>query len=184
MFFPTLLWSIDLAWFRANQQLLFVIGLVLLILSAIVLLVATWQDKTIGTTAKLVATLVVVVANFSMTRASITAIGPFNCICSLVVVGALVAFYTLALICGGTGRYWTLMVLVVTSGLIASFSFGSGFAVWPTLLILGWSARLSWRTLGLILAVGIVAVITLRCITWRSAGDYSGKCDIPRYRAP
>ena len=68
MFFPTLLWSIDLAWFRANQQLLFVIGLVLLTLSAIVLLVATWQDKTIGTTAKLVATLVVVVANFSMTR--------------------------------------------------------------------------------------------------------------------
>jgi hypothetical protein len=160
MFFPTLIWSIDLAWFRANQQLLFVIGLVLLILSATVLLVATWQDKTIGTTAKLVATLVVVVANFSMTRASITAIGPFNCICSLVVVGALVAFYTLALICGGTRPYWTLMVLVVTSGLIASFSFGSGFAVWPTLLILGWSARLSWRTLGLILAVGIVAVIT------------------------
>ena len=160
MFFPTLLWSIDLAWFRSNQQLLFVIGLALLILSAIVLLVATWQDKTIGTTAKLVATLVVVVANFSMTRASITAIGPFNCICSLVVVGALVAFYTLALICGGTRPYWTLMVLVVTSGLIASFSFGSGFAVWPTLLILGWSARLSWRTLGLILAVGIVAVIT------------------------
>jgi hypothetical protein len=64
MFFPTLLWSIDLAWFRSNQQLLFVIGLALLILSAIVLLVATWQDETIGTTAKLVATLVVVVANF------------------------------------------------------------------------------------------------------------------------
>src|SRR2546423_7387460 len=52
------------------------------------------------------------------------------------------------------------MVLVVTSGLIASLIFGSGFAVWPTLLILGWSARLSWRTLGLILAAGIVAVIT------------------------
>jgi len=150
MFFPTLLWSIDIAWFRSNQQLLFVIGLALLILSAIVLLVATWQDKTIGTTAKLVATLVVVVANFSMTRAHITAIGPFNCICSLVVVGALAAFYTLALICDGTRPYWTLMILVVTSGLIASFSFGSGFAVWPTLLILGWSARLSWRTLGLI----------------------------------
>jgi hypothetical protein len=92
MFFPTLLWSIDLAWFRSNQQLLFVIGLALLILSAIVLLVATWQDKTIGTTAKLVATLVVVVANFSMTRTHITAIAPFNCICSLVVVGALAAF--------------------------------------------------------------------------------------------
>src|SRR5436853_7150007 len=44
--------------------------------------------------------------------------------------------------------------------MIASFSFGSGFTVWTTLLILGWSARLSWRTLGLILAVGIVAVIT------------------------
>jgi hypothetical protein len=160
MFFPTLLWSIDLAWFHSNQQLLFVTGLALLILSAIVLLVATWQDKTTGTTAKLVATLVVVVANFSMTRASITAIGPFNCICSLVVVGALTAFYALALICGGTRPYWILMVLVVTSGLIASFSFGSGFAVWPTLLILGWSARLSWRTLGLILAGGIVAVIT------------------------
>jgi len=182
MFFPTLLWSIDIAWFRSNQQLLFVIGLALLILSAIVLLVATWQDKTIGTTAKLVATLVVVVANFSMTRASITAIGPFNCICSLVVVGALAAFYALALICGGTRPYWTLMVLVVTSGLIASFSFGSGFAVWPTLLILECAIILAHSRPNF--SRRDCRGYYLRCITWCSAGDYSGKCDIPRYRAP
>src|SRR5437763_7750870 len=74
MFFPTLLWSIDIAWFRSNQQLLFVIGLALLTLSAIVLLVATWQDKTIGTTAKFVATPVVVVANFSINKRHNTAI--------------------------------------------------------------------------------------------------------------
>src|SRR5258708_34957753 len=82
MFFPTLLWAIDIAWFRSNQQLLFVIGLALLILSAIVLLVATWQDKTIGTKTKLGATLVVVVAECSMARASIQASGPFNSIWS------------------------------------------------------------------------------------------------------
>jgi len=49
--------------------------------------------------------------------------------------------------------------LLTAFALISSFSFGSGFAVWPTLLVLGWSARLSWRSLSLIFATGLMAVI-------------------------
>jgi hypothetical protein len=135
------------------------VGLLFLGLSAAMLAAAVWQDRTIGTTPKLVALLVIVVANFSMGRAPITAIGPFNCICSLVVLGALVAFHSLAMVYRGTGHYWPKMILLTVFALISSFSFGSGFAVWPTLLFLGWSARLSWRSLSFILVAGLMAIV-------------------------
>ena len=156
--FPTLIWMADIKLFHANQQILF-IGLIFMVASAAMLAAAVWQDRTIGTTSRLVAVLVIIVGNFSMGRAAITAIGAFNCICSLVVLGTLVAFHTLAMVCCSSGRYWPKMILLTACALISSFSFGSGFAVWPTLLFLGWSARLSWRSLSFILVVGLMAVV-------------------------
>ncbi len=159
LFFPSLIWLTDVAYFRNDQQLLFWTGLLLLILSAALLVMAVWRDSTTGLTAKLVAILVLMVANFSMARASITAIGAFNCICSLVVVAAVIAFHSLAAICHATRSFWPAMILLLTTATVASFSFGSGFAAWPTLLLLGWSARLSWRTLAMIAIGGLMAAI-------------------------
>ena len=157
--FPTLIWLADIKLFHANQQILFIVALIFLVASAAMLAVAVWQDRTIGATPKLVAVLVIIVVNFSMGRAAITAIGPFNCICSLVVLGALVAFHCLAMVSRSAAHYWPKMALLTVFAIISSFSFGSGFAVWPTLLFLGWSARLSWRSLSFILVAGLMAVI-------------------------
>jgi hypothetical protein len=158
-FFPTIIWLTDITFFGNNQELLFLLGLTLLIVTAIVLLISVWRDNTISRTAKVVASVVVVTINFSMSRASITSIGPFNCICSPALLGAVVAFTCLA--AAGAARRlspWAIILMII-AGFVSSFSFGSGFAVWPTLLFLGWSARLSWRALATILGAGVIAVV-------------------------
>jgi hypothetical protein len=47
------------------------------------------------------------------------------------------------------------MAGVICVGFLASFSFGTGFAIWPTLLLLAWCLRLPRRTIALL---GISAV--------------------------
>jgi hypothetical protein len=158
-FFPTIIWLTDITFFGNNQELLFLFGLTLLILTAIVLLITVWRDDTISRTAKIAASVVIVTANFSMSRASITSIGPFNCICSPALLGAVVASACMAAARAGTRPLPPAMILMIIAGFVSSFSFGSGFAVWPTLLFLGWSARLSWRALATILVAGVIAVI-------------------------
>ena len=66
LFFPSLIWLADLRFFHGDQQLLFFAGMILLFSTAALLLVPLWRDETIGLTAKLVATLVVIVGNFWM----------------------------------------------------------------------------------------------------------------------
>src|SRR5215470_4439335 len=79
LFFPSLLWLADLRFFRGDQFPLFIAGLALLVITTSLLLTLAWHDKTVGLTAKLMATLAVIVGNFWMGRATITTSGGFNC---------------------------------------------------------------------------------------------------------
>ncbi len=154
LFFPSFLWLTDLRFFHGSQQPLFFAGLVLLFITVALLLILVWRDETVGLTAKAMATLVVIVGNFWMARASITASGGFNSICSLVMAGAALAFLLLPKMCGSSA--WSLATLIVVcAGFVASFSFGTGLAIWPTLLLLAWCLRLPWRSF---VPLGIAAV--------------------------
>jgi hypothetical protein len=53
---------------------------------------------------------------------------------------------------------WSATLIVVCAGFVASFSFGSGLAIWPTLLFLAWCLRLPWRSF---VALGVAAVAAL-----------------------
>src|SRR5437016_11325593 len=159
LFFPSLIWLADLRFFHGDQQLLFFAGMILLFSTAALLLVPLWRDETIGLTAKLVATLVVIVGNFWMGRASITTSGGFLCICSLAISGTLLACLWLPTTRTEWPRSLKACLIVMTSGFVASFSFASGMAVWPTLLLLGWSLRLRWRLLVVLLAGGLTAIV-------------------------
>ena len=88
LFFPSFLSQVDLRFFHGNQLPLFLVGLALLLITVGLLLVPVWRDKTVGLTAKILATLVVIVGNFWMARAFITASGVYNCENSLVMAGA------------------------------------------------------------------------------------------------
>src|SRR5207245_4468684 len=157
-FFPSLIWLADLRFFHGDQQLLFFAGMMLLFATAILLLLPLWRDQTVDLTAKLAATLVLIVGNFWMGRASITTFGGFLCECSLAIGGTMLAVLWLPTTRTEWPRSLKACLIVMTSGFVASFSFGAGLAVWPTLLLLGWSLRLPWRSLAVLLVGGFTAI--------------------------
>src|SRR5437899_9358692 len=150
-FFPNLIGLANLRFFHGDVQMLFFVGLGLLFITVSLLLIPIWRDKTIRLTGKTLSTLVVVTGNFWMGRASITANGEFNCENSLAMSGAALAFLLIA----KTRCSWTTTAIVVCAGFVVSFSFGTGLAIWPTLLLLAWCLRLPRRTIALL---GISAV--------------------------
>lgn len=160
IFFPSFFWLADLRFLHGNQLPLFLAGLTLLFLTIALLLIPVWRDETAGLTAKISATLIVVLGNFWMARSPIIASGGSSVICSLVMVGALVAILALPKMCVNSARMWPVTVIVVCAGFVASFSFGTGLAIWPTLLILAWCLRLPWRSF-VLLGIATVAVIVI-----------------------
>ena len=138
--------------------MVFLAGLCLQIICALLLLVPIWRDSDLDPTVRSACGMVVVTVSFWMGRAAITASGGFNCMASLVLLGALAAFLLLPRIELTSGRpLWQSNLLLIGCGFVATFSFGSGAAVWPTLLFLGWSLRLPWRRLVIIFLAGLAA---------------------------
>jgi hypothetical protein len=158
LFFPNLLRLADVYLFHGNQEFLFCVGMALLFCTTALLLISFWRDRNIGLTAKLTATLVVIVGNFWMGRASIITSGGFLCENSLGIAGALLAFFWLPEITIDSPRLCKAWFIIVASGFVASFSIGNGLAVWPTLLVLGWSLRLPARSMAILLAAGALAI--------------------------
>lgn len=155
LFFPSFFWLIDLRFFHGSQELLFFAGLVLLFITVALILMLVWRDKTVGFTAKAMATLVVIVGNFWTARGLITASAGFNVIYSLVMAGAALAFLLGPKMCGSSTWFSSATLIVVCAGFVAFFSFGTGLAIWPTLLFLAWGLRLPWRAF---LSLGVAAV--------------------------
>ena len=158
IFFPTLLCLADLRFFHGNQELLFIIGLVLLFTTAGLLLIPVWRDQTISPIAKIMATLAIVVGNFWMARSPITGSGGFNCICSLLMASAALAFLFLPRMRAGSPGSSSATLIVVCAGFVTSFSFGVGLAIWPTLLVLLWCLRLPWRAL---VSIGVATIAAI-----------------------
>ncbi len=157
IFFPTFFWLTTLRFFHGEQEPLIISGILLLFITVSLLLIPIWRDKSVSLTAKLLSTLVLVVSNFWMGRSVITGSGGFNCICSLVMAGAAVAFLLLPVLCGESNHRVLAIAIVVGAAFIACFSFGSGFALWPTILLLGWCLRLRRSSLVVLTLAGLVA---------------------------
>jgi hypothetical protein len=154
--FPRAICLANLRFFHGDSQMLFFAGLVLLFITVSLLLIPVWRDKTVSPTAKTLCTLVVLLGNFWMGRANITANGEFNCENSLVMSGAALAF----LLIPKTHCSWTTTAVVVCAGFVASFSFGTGLAIWPTLLLLAWCLRLPRRTI-VVLGISALAAVVI-----------------------
>jgi hypothetical protein len=154
-FFPRCVCLANLRFLKADPQMLFFAGLGLLLVTALLLLIPIWRDKTVSLTAKSLSTLVVVLGNFWAARATITANGEFNCEDSLAMGGAALAFVVIA----KARCSWTTTAIVVCAGFLASFSFGTGLAIWPTLLLLAWCLRLPRQTIVLFGISALTAVV-------------------------
>src|SRR5947208_2309508 len=159
-FFPSCIGLANLRFFHGDVQMLFFVGLGLLFITVSLLLVPVWRDKTVSLTAKTLSTLVVLMGNFWMGRASITANGEFNCEDSLAMCGAALAF----LLIEKTRCSSTTTGTVVGAGFLVSFSFGTGLAIWPTLLVLAWCLRLPWRTIVLLGTSAVAAALVYEVV--------------------
>ena len=173
-FFPRIICLANLRFFHGDSQMLFSAGVALLFTTVSLLLIAVWRDKGVSLTAKSLGTLVILLGNFWMGRANITANGEFNCENSLAMSGAALAFLLVA----KTRRSWTTIASVLCAGFIASFSFGTGLAIWPTLLLLAWCLRLPRRTIALlgisaVAAAVIYEVLPVLPFTWPKPSELS-----------
>jgi hypothetical protein len=173
LLFPSFVWMADLQFFHGRQLPIFLTGLALLFLSTALILIPVWRDKTVGLTAKLIATFVVIAGSFWMARSPITASGGFNVICSLVVVGALIAILALPKMAVDSKLMWPATAVVIAGAFVSSFSFGAGLATWPTLLLLLWSLRFHWRCFVTIGIAGILAVVIYQHLPPRSEEYWS-----------
>ncbi|MEO7725398.1 MAG: hypothetical protein ABIU29_12060 [Chthoniobacterales bacterium] len=187
--FPNLIWLADLRFFHGSQLALFIVGLALLLITTSLLLVPVWRDRHIDFTGKCLATLVLIFGSFWMGRAMITASGGFNCMTSLVMLGAAIAFLLLPRMGRDFPPNWRSTTLIVLAGFLASFSFGTGLALWPTLLFLGWYLRLPWRSLGILVLAALVVVVIYRLLpppdknlVLRAGPDTPGLISIDTFR--
>ena len=170
LFYPSFFWLADLRFFHGNQLPLFLAGLSLLFLTVALLLIPVWRDETVGLTTKAIATLTVIVGNFWMARSPIIASGGFNSICSLVMASAALAFLLLPRRGVSSARTLSVTALVVCAGFVASFSFGTGLAIWPTLLFLAWCLRLPWRSFLPLGTATVVAIVIYQRLPPHLAG--------------
>jgi hypothetical protein len=157
LFFPSFVWLADLRFLHGDQAVVFYVSLALLIVSTGLLLVPIWRDVNLDITTKILATLTIVGVTFWMGRASITVSGGFNCMASFVMLGLAWALLLLPNMNAPLPQWCRKAILVICAGYVASFSFGTGLAIWPCLLFLGWCLRLPWRSLGAIVVGGLSA---------------------------
>jgi hypothetical protein len=151
LFFPNFFWLASVRFFHGSQQPLIFIGLALLLVTTALLLASVWRDTTVGPTAKIVSTMIVVAGNFWMGRWAIILSGGFNSQNSLTMAAVALSL----LLIPNRSRSWLTIIIIICAGFIASFSCGQGFAIWPTLLFLAWGVRLRWPS---IVAIGTSTV--------------------------
>ena len=159
LFFPSFVWLADFRFFHGSQGMLFIVGLLLLVISTFLFLVPVWRDPTLDFTGKCLSALTIIFSSFWMGRATITVSGGFNCMASLVTLAAGAAFLFLPNMRTSSPHFWRTTSLVVCAGFVATFSFGSGAAIWSTLLFLGWNLRLPWRSLAILIVATLVALL-------------------------
>lgn len=156
--FPSVFWLADLKFAHGRQLPLFLAGLVLQVLSVALLLIPVWREKTLDVTARLIASYVIIAGGFWLVRSPILTSGGFNIICSLVLVSTTAGVLSLPTQEGLSARPFTSVLIAILAGFVASFSFSTGLAVWPTLLVVAWSLRLNWRA---ILGIGIAGMMAI-----------------------
>ncbi|MDQ3414989.1 MAG: hypothetical protein M3480_08505, partial [Verrucomicrobiota bacterium] len=159
LFFPSFIWLSDLHFFHGNQTILFGVGLALQAASTFLLLLPIWRDPGLDVTGKYLGTLTIICGSFWMGRATITTSGGFNCITSLVMLSAAAGFLILPRMRTVSTPTWRTTTLLICAGFVATFSFGSGMAVWPTFLLLGWNLRVPRRSLAIIAFATLVALL-------------------------
>ena len=159
LFFPSLIWLPILYFFHNDQTLLFFCGLVITLTTLILMLVSVWHSPSLGYLPRLALGLIYTVASLWLGKANITTSGGYSCISSMTmsaVVGGLLALNRLPAAKSDAAR-WRLFAWLLAAGIVASFSFGTGLAVWPVFVLLAVLYRLGWKMASGLGAAGLLS---------------------------
>ncbi len=159
LLFPSLVWLPILYFFHNNQTLLFFCGLVITLTTLIIILVSLWRSPSLGLLSRLAIALISTVACLWLGRANILASGGFNAINSMTlgaVLAGLLALDRLPTTSRGATRR-QLFAVSVAAGIVATFSFGTGLAVWPAFALIVLLYRLGWKMAGALGTAGILS---------------------------
>jgi hypothetical protein len=169
-FFPSQLWLADLKFLNGRQDFLFWTGLFFQCSATILLLIPIWRDQTVSFFTKLLSFMALTVLTFWMGRASMTASGAFNCCYSLTLSGAALSYCAIGRAQNRGTTNLALIFAAIAGGFLSSFSFGTGLATWPTLLITGYALRLPGKLLLTLAAAGCAAAAIFCFLPSREAG--------------
>jgi hypothetical protein len=159
LFFPSLIWLPILYFFHNDQTLLFFCGLAITLTTLILMLVSVWRSPTLGHLPRLAIGLIYTVACLWLGKANITTSGGYSCINSLTmsaVVGGLLVLDRLQAARSDAAR-WRLFAWLLAAGIVASFSFGTGLAIWPTFIVLAVLYRLGGKIASGLGAAGLLS---------------------------
>ena len=159
LLFPSLIWLPILYFFHNNQTLLFFCGLAITLATLVLILSTLWRSPSLGLLPHLAMGLIYTVACLWVGKVHILASGGFSCICSLtlgVVLAGLLALDRSGVSKSGVARL-RIFAGVVAAGLVATFSFGTGLAVWPTFVLLALLCHRDWK---MAIGLGVVGLFS------------------------
>ena len=160
-FFPSLIWLPILFFFQNNQTLLFWIGQAVTLTTVALLLVSLWRSPSLGLLPRLALGLLYTLASLWLGKINVTASGGFSCMTSLLLSAVVLGFLALGRMRTTESariRRW-LFAGVLAAGVVATFSFGTGMAAWPTFVLLALFYRLGWKIAAALGVAGVVNFI-------------------------
>ncbi len=160
-FFPSLFWLPILFFFQNNQTLLFWIGQAVTLTTVGLLLVSLARSPSLGLLPRLACGLLYTLASLWLGKINLTASGGFSCMTSLLLSAVVLGFLALGRMRtteSARTRRW-LFAGVLAAGIVATFSFGTGMAAWPTFVLLAVFYRLGWKIAAALGVAGLVNFI-------------------------
>ena len=160
-FFPSLFWLPILFFFQNNQTLLFWVGQVVTLTTVALLLSGLWRSPSLGLLPRLALGLIYTLASLWLGKINVTASGGFSCMTSLLLSAVVLGFLALGRLRtteSARTRRW-LFAGVLAAGIVATFSFGTGMAAWPTFVLLALFYRLGWKIAAALGVAGLVNFI-------------------------
>nr|MBA3650248.1 hypothetical protein [Chthoniobacterales bacterium] len=160
VFFPSLIWLPILHYFENYQTLLFLVGCAITLATLFLWIVSLGRSPTLGLTHRLALGLLMTVSTLWLGKANITASGGFSAMNSLATTAVLAGLLALSFLRTAEGvKRIGLLALVISSGLVATFSFATGLAAWPAYLLLAVFRRSGGRVACLLGASGLFAAV-------------------------
>lgn len=161
--------------FAANQQLQIVLGTLFASLTAALVAVVAWRDRTLPLALRAAGFMLALIAVFWLGNARMLLHGNESTSVYLVTLCLVAGALMLHRCAHGGGLGWMLAAAAMAT--VATFCFATGIALFPTFFVIGWLLRTPWRHLALLVAT-MLACLVLYLFVLPGDGGVRGSLDL------